>query len=125
MVINCGGCINGHCGDICGVAVHYKLTVFNIGWLCPNCGPIPDGKKRSLKKVQRMTCRTCESVVMPWQRPLNERSGRCNNCGYAAFQLAMVKGYVIRKCKHCAEVYNVETKNRIRPGDAEKAYTPD
>lgn len=91
--------------------------MFNKGFLCSNCGPIPKAKKRSINKVQHNTCPECLSVVTEWERPLNERSGHCNNCGNGGFVLALHKGNLLRKCKKCSEVYNLDKSEIIRKGE--------
>jgi hypothetical protein len=97
---------------------------FNQGFLCPDCGPIPTAKKRSIAKVQHDTCPDCGKIVSKWERPLNERSGRCNNCGGGAFTLVMWKGDLLRKCKKCDEVYNTDTKIVKRKGLKKYEYKP-
>ncbi|AHJ88651.1 hypothetical protein GBK2_53 [Geobacillus phage GBK2] len=93
-----------------------KNMTFNKGFLCPTCGPIEKSKKKTIKKVQYDTCPDCGNIVTPWERPLNERPGRCGNCGNAKFKLAMVKGHLLRCCQHCSEVFDVDANKVIRKG---------
>lgn len=89
---------------------------FNRGWMCQTCGPVKESKKRSISKAQFDCCKICNEVVTPWERPLNERSGHCGNCGHASFKLALVKHHLVRCCKRCDEVYNVDARKTIRQG---------
>lgn len=86
---------------------------FNKGFYCKDCGPIQKAKKRTIKKVQYNTCPTCHTIVDEWERPLNERDGRCGNCGYGSFKLAMTKGRLLRMCKQCSEVVDTDNKNKV------------
>jgi hypothetical protein len=97
---------------------------FNQGWLCKECGPVPESKKRSIAKVKYDCCKVCGGIVTPWERPLNERTGRCGNCGHGAFTLALHKGQLLRCCKQCIEVYNTDTHEVIRQGKEEFKYEP-
>jgi hypothetical protein len=97
--------------------------MFNQGWLCPECGPVPDSKKRSINKVQWDCCKACGAIVTRWERPLNERSGRCGNCANGSFELAVRKGRLLRKCKKCNEVVDTDEECKVkRKGDKEHAY---
>lgn len=96
--------------------------MFNRGFLCKECGPIPKAKTRSKNRIKRETCPDCMGVVTPWERPMNERPGRCLNCAYAGFKLAVVKGVIVRACKRCNEAYSPETKQVIRKGKEEFKY---
>jgi hypothetical protein len=89
------------------------MLVFNIGWMCKECGPVQESKKRSINKVQWDCCKVCGGIVTPWERPLNERSGRCGNCGNGSFKLAMFKGNLLRCCKKCDEVVNTDQNCKI------------
>lgn len=95
---------------------------FNKGFLCPSCGPIPTAKKSSRNKVQFDVCLACSNVVSKWERPLNERAGRCGNCGGGAFTLAVWKGDILRKCKTCDEVFNVDKNEVTRKGKKEHVF---
>lgn len=98
---------------------------FNNGFYCPNCGPIPRARTRSRNKVRVNTCHNCEAVVTVWERPLNERIGRCGNCANGWFKLAVVKGQLLRCCKVCDEVVNTDKNNEItREGDKKHEYKP-
>lgn len=92
---------------------------FNQGWLCEKCGPVKESKKRTIQRIRRDCCKGCGGIVTPWERPLNERPGRCGNCANAGFKLAVVKGQLLRNCKKCSEVINPETKKIIRKGKEE------
>lgn len=100
------------------------MITFNRGFMCAECGPIQKSKRRSVKKVQYDTCPTCSKIVNPWERPLNERAGRCGNCGEASFLSAVWKGDILRKCKKCDEVYNVDKEKISRKGKKEYEYKP-
>jgi ssDNA-binding Zn-finger/Zn-ribbon topoisomerase 1 len=92
--------------------------IFNRGYLCPQCGPIPAAKSRTIKKIAYKTCPGCERIVTEWERPLNERAGRCGNCGQAAFSLKVVNGHIHRKCKNesCQTVFNVDLNVIVEGG---------
>jgi hypothetical protein len=97
---------------------------FNIGFMCPECGPIQTAKKRSISKVQYDTCPTCSNIVTRWERPLNKRSGRCNNCANASFTSAIVKSRLLRCCKKCSEVVDIDSDCKvIRKGDQNEKFT--
>lgn len=96
---------------------------FNRGWMCKECGPVEESKKRTINKVQWDCCKTCGGIVMAWERPLNERSGRCGNCANASFSSAMVKGHLLRCCKVCKEVIDIDADCKIvRKGDKKHEY---
>lgn len=95
---------------------------FNNGFICPNCGPVRESKERSINKIKFPTCKACMAVVTTWVRPLNERAGRCRNCAASGFKMAMYKGDLIRNCKKCDEVYNIDTEKVIRQGKEEFKY---
>lgn len=98
---------------------------FNVGWLCKECGPVAESKKRSINKVQWDCCKDCGGIVTKWERPLNERDGRCGNCANAAFTSAIVKGQLLRCCKTCNEVVNTDQDCKIvRKGDKRHEYKP-
>ncbi|QFR56283.1 hypothetical protein PPK15_gp70 [Bacillus phage 000TH010] len=96
---------------------------FNHGFMCPNCGPVPDSKKKTVNKVQHSACKRCDSIVKPWSRPMNERVGRCSTCGGASFSSAMgknkLRGHILRKCKDCGEVFDTDTNAVLRKGNME------
>lgn len=89
---------------------------FNNGFKCPNCGPVQESKKKTIKKVQYTVCKICEAIVTPWQRPLNERAGRCGNCGNAHFELKIHNHELLRRCRHCDEVFNTDSGKVLRKG---------
>jgi uncharacterized Zn finger protein len=95
---------------------------FNKGFLCPTCGPIEKSKKKTIKKQQYDTCPNCGEIVTKWERPLNERAGRCQNCGNASFTLAIVKHHLLRCCKQCKQVYDVDAEKVIRKGEKEHEF---
>jgi hypothetical protein len=95
--------------------------MFNIGFLCLECGPIETAKKSQRNKVTQNTCPTCGGIVKAWERPLNERDGRCRNCGNASFKSAIWKHDILRKCKTCDEVYNIDQETVVRKGKKEHA----
>lgn len=97
---------------------------FNSGWMCKQCGPVKESKKRSINKVQFDCCKNCNEVVTKWERPINERAGHCGNCGNASFKLAMFRSDLLRKCKQCGEVYNTDKREVKRKGAKEFEYKP-
>lgn len=97
-----------------------KTPSFNDGWLCTNCGVIPKLKKKTILKKEFQVCPNCERVTtIKWSKPLNERPGRCSNCGHGSFTLALWKGNLLNKCKQCDQVKNVDTGEIKRPGKKE------
>lgn len=50
------------------------------------------------------------------EAPAEKRSGRCGNCGQGCFTLALHKGVLYRKCKTCAEVFDVDVMVLVRKG---------
>jgi len=84
---------------------------------CPKCNWI--GKKpkdKTINKQKYKTCPTCENIVQAYEVPLNERLGRCGNCGGGGFTLAIVNSHLIRKCKACGEVFDTDAGKIIRKG---------
>ena len=97
---------------------------FNKGFLCKECGPIPDSIKRSINKVKWDCCKACGGIVTRWERPLNERSGRCSLCGNGAFELEIKKGHLLRCCKKCNQVVDTDKNCEIViKGDYKHEYT--
>lgn len=90
--------------------------MFNQGHLCPNCGPVKESKKRSIAKVSHECCKECGAIVKAWESPLKERSGHCNNCGNASFKLRIFKHQLLRKCKQCEMIFNIDTKENLGKG---------
>lgn len=82
--------------------------MFNKGFLCTECGPIPAANKRSISKVSTNCCPNCSKPVKAWERPLNERPGRCGNCSYGSFKSAYVNRHLLRCCKRCDEVVDID-----------------
>lgn len=95
---------------------------FNKGFLCPNCGPVQESKKRSIAKVQYTCCKICDSIVSVWEKPINERSGHCGNCGKASFKSKIVNHNIHRECKNCFEVYDIDSEKVVKNGMEEKRY---
>lgn len=91
--------------------------MFNKGYYCTNCGPIQTAKKRTRKGERVTTCPNCGQVVTEWERPLNERIGRCRTCGGAAFKLKMNNHHLLRICKNCGEVFDTDEEKIIQRGD--------
>lgn len=89
---------------------------FTKGFLCANCGPVQKSKKRSINKVHHETCVECKGIVEPWERPKRERIGCCSHCGNGTFKLALYKSDLLRKCKGCGSVYNVDRGEMVREG---------
>jgi len=97
--------------------------MFNKGFMCSNCGPIQESKKRSIQKVQHDTCKQCDAIVNVWERPKNERAGRCTNCASCNFETGLgkneLKGHLIRLCRICAEEYDIDAEKVLKPGKEE------
>lgn len=93
-----------------------QTTTFNIGWMCKNCGPVQESKKRSIAKVQRDCCKECDSPVVKWSRPLNERAGRCRNCANTSFKSKIHLSVFMRECKACGEIMNPDNGEILTPG---------
>lgn len=95
--------------------------IFNIGWMCQECGPVAESKKRAIAKVQYDCCKVCGGIVQKWTRPLNERAGRCKNCAGASFTMALVKHQLLRCCKQCGEVVNTDQDCKVvRKGEGKR-----
>lgn len=84
----------------------------NRGFMCSNCGVIP----KATKKTNRVICPVCTNQVTPWEKPLNERSGRCRTCAKASFKLKFEKSRLLRTCKTCSEKIDPDTGEIIRKG---------
>lgn len=82
--------------------------MFNKGYLCQTCGPIPNAQKRTRKGLTVFTCQTCGQAVDEWERPLNERDGRCIKCGGASFTLKIDNHHLLRICKSCGDIYDTD-----------------
>jgi len=97
----------------------------NRGFKCRDCGQVCEkAKEKTISKVKYKVCPHCSGLVDPWERPLNERPGRCINCAGGKFNLAMVKGRMLRNCPGCGMVIDVDTKEVIREGNKEHEYKP-
>lgn len=92
------------------------MTTFNTGFMCASCGPVQESKKRSIAKVQRDCCKICDSPVVKWSRPMNERAGRCRNCANASFKSKVANGIFMRTCNECGEVINPDNGEVLTPG---------
>lgn len=98
--------------------------IFNKGFMCKHCGPIKTAGKKAASKAMpaRNVCPECAETVTPWERPMNERAGRCGNCANASFTSAFVKRQLLRCCKLCNEVVNIDKNCEIvRKGDLKHA----
>lgn len=89
---------------------------FNRGFLCEKCGPIPAAKKKSIAKIKYDICTNCDKKVTPWIRPIKERAGRCSECEGGAFTSAYIKRQLLRCCKGCGTVKNIDSGEIIRVG---------
>ena len=97
-----------------------KRIDFNDGYMCRKCGIIEKLKKKTINKTEYQVCQVCEmQPIGKWSKPLNERPGRCGTCGEAAFKLAIYKGDLLRCCKKCSEVFNIDKNKVKRPGKKE------
>lgn len=89
----------------------------NTGWKCPKCEWIGDKPvSKTIKKVPFITCPMCSTAVNKWVRPRTERIGCCGTCGNASFKLAVFKHDILRCCKQCDEIYNVDKGTVKRKG---------
>jgi transcription elongation factor Elf1 len=97
--------------------------LINSGFMCPNCGPMKECSSKSIKKVAHLVCKRCEALVNKWERPLNERAGRCTNCAGCDFASSMgkdkLKGHLIRLCRICSEEYDIDAEKVLTPGKEE------
>lgn len=98
--------------------------MFNQGFLCRDCGPMEKATSKTINKVKHDICPMCSKVVTPWERPLNERPGRCSHCAYGSFTLAIVKSRLIRCCKRCLQVDDADTGQVHRKGKENFKYEP-
>ncbi|AKU43398.1 hypothetical protein CPT_Silence61 [Bacillus phage Silence] len=100
------------------------MSFFNKGFMCPECGPVPlnGSVVRSINKAKFNACKVCASRVTPWERPLNERAGRCGNCAGTSFKSAIVKHQFLRCCNDCGQVLDVDSNKIIREGDQDKKW---
>lgn len=88
------------------------------GFECITCGWIgPKAKTRSSKNVKYHACQECGAPAKEWEKPLNQRPGRCPHCANAKFLLRIENHELIRTCEHCGEERNPETNERKRSGD--------
>jgi hypothetical protein len=102
------------------------MTNFTKGFKCALCGPIEKAKTKTINKIPHNICPECMGFVEVWERPLNERSGRCSHCAYGSFTSAIVKGDLLRCCKRCLQVENVDKNMQIvRKGKEEFKYVND
>ena len=85
---------------------------FNRGFECKSCGVM----EKAAKKGQRTICPICSLPVVSWEKPLNERSGRCRTCAGAKFESKIHKHQLLRRCRNCNEVYNIDTEKVVRKG---------
>lgn len=102
------------------------MLVFNKGFLCLECGPIEKAASKQINKAKHDVCPACGNIVRKWERPLNERDGRCYNCGHAHFKSAMgknkLKGHLLRQCRKCNEVYDIDAEKILVKGEKEHAF---
>lgn len=66
---------------------------------------------------KRNICPLCSKDVEKWERPLEERPGRCATCSNASFKSAIYKHDILRCCKNCGEIYNIDKDQVIRKGE--------
>lgn len=93
---------------------------FNNGFYCNKCGVFEKTVERQINKKKFPTCPTCASTHFnKWSKPLNERPGRCGTCGGSQFKMAIYKHDLLRCCKTCSEVFNIDKNKVKRPGKKE------
>lgn len=86
----------------------------NVGFKCKGCGEITD---KPSKKGKREVCPSCSADMIKWERPLNERPGRCTTCSRGdSFTLHIVKGELLRYCNECKEWFDPTKNIVIRKG---------
>lgn len=99
---------------------------FNTGFKCIDCGPIPTATNKTINKTQYKVCPKCSKVVSAWQRPLNERVGRCKHCANGGFKQAIgkgkYKGAFLTQCTKCGQVANPDTGDILKQGDEKHEY---
>ena len=96
---------------------------FNRGWFCPKCGPVESAKDKTIAKVKYKVCKCCEAIVSAWERPKTDRDGCCCHCGNGAFTLAIVKHQLLRCCKLCGCVVNIDKNcTVVREGNKDYEY---
>lgn len=61
---------------------------------------------------------TAKEIVIP----LNEKSGYCGWCAGRKFSLSIVKSQLLRHCKECDQVVNMDSMKIVREGKEERAY---
>ncbi|MBU5342314.1 hypothetical protein [Caldifermentibacillus hisashii] len=91
--------------------------MFNKGYYCHSCGPIQTSVKRTRKGEKFNTCPNCGQVVTEWERPLNERDGRCRTCGNGSFNLKIENHHLLRVCKNCGEIYDTDNEKITKKGN--------
>lgn len=98
------------------------MTTFNTGFMCPKCGPVQECTRVTKRKVTRDCCKVCDSPVVKWSRPLNERAGRCRHCANASFHSRIHLSIFMRTCNKCDEVVNPDNGEVFTPGKEEMKY---
>lgn len=97
-----------------------RTADFNEGYWCNKCGVFDKPKERKHKGKGILTCPTCAGTFYSkWTKPLNQRIGRCSNCGGSEFKSAIYKHDLLRCCKTCSEVFNIDKNKVKRPGKKE------
>lgn len=106
---------------LCVSGVRYCMGGYymNHGYKCTRCNHIakePAKRKRGGKTV--FHCPACEypNTMQKWEKPLNERVGRCDTCGNGEFKLIMKERRMLRGCPECGKWIDPETNKRIREG---------
>ena len=97
--------------------------MINNGFMCPNCGPVKESKAAVRNTMPVKICKLCAAIVKVWERPKNERAGRCLNCAGCNFETGLgknkLKGHFIRLCRICEEVYDIDAERILKPGKEE------
>jgi hypothetical protein len=92
---------------------------FNIGFICKEHGPM----EKAGSKNKRNICPICSKDVEKWEKPLEERPGRCGTCTKSKFKSVVyrgkqksLRGHILRGCLYCKEVFDSDTEKIIQKG---------
>ena len=93
---------------------------FNRGYICKDHGPM----EKAITRNKRFVCPLCTKDVKPWEKPIEERPGRCGLCGKSNFKSIVyrgknksLRGHILRGCLYCKEVLDSDTEKVIKKGE--------